>query len=87
MKAKTIRLSGELAVTTTNGSLFAVFAYDDDQGEVHQNIRAGSVTLDEFEAAELASFICKWLGDCDMCQDLRLDISRLEGEARGRAGL
>lgn len=77
-----IRLDNETAARPLDNGEWYIFAYEDDQGEIHEMIRAGHLVLSEVACAEFAAAICD-LGDgCDLLKDLLKDLKTITERER-----
>ena len=75
-----LRLNDEYAMEQ-KGTGYHVFAYFEDEGEIHKDLYAGSVTLDETAMAALADFFCGNVGGgCDFLKDTQKERDEARAE-------
>lgn len=72
-RPKAIRLDDEMAARVLGDGQWYIFAYEDDEGEIHEMIRASHVILSELACMNLTDAICRRAGDCDLLKDTKKD--------------
>jgi hypothetical protein len=73
---KPIRLNDEYAAQECHVGL-RIFPYFEDDGEICEDVRGGSVVLDDNAQLSLTDAICQRLGDCDKLKDSQAEAERL----------
>lgn len=78
-----VRLDDETAARPLSNGQWYIFAYEDDEGEIHEMKRASHLVLSELACMNLTDAICARTEGCGMFKDLQKELKAIRTIVQG----